>query len=157
MTTSQAFLAYRFAIMARERTQLGVAIGIGAILMHEDIDALAGTTSAGTDTTIAQFSHEANVPWPTVSVGLYGRFRVGDRWYLDADARGVYLTIDDVSASIFEGGGAVKYFFSNTVGAELGYSIGAYSVSLSQNDLIDFSGKLKYLAQGVRAGIIVVL
>jgi hypothetical protein len=157
MTTSQPFLAYRFAFMARERTQLGLGVGIGAILMHEDIDALTGTTAGGQDTTITQFSHEKTVPWPTFSVGLFGRFRVGNHWYVDADARGVYLKIQDISASIFEGGGAVKYFFSDTFGAELGYDIGAYSVALGRNDRIDFSGKLKYLVQGVRVGVIFAL
>ena len=70
MTTSQVFLAYRFAFMARERTQLGLGVGVGAILMHEDIDALAGTTHGGPDTAIAQFSDEKTFPWPTVSVGV---------------------------------------------------------------------------------------
>ena len=83
--------------------------------------------------------------------------QVGGRWYVDADARGVYLKIQDISATIFEGGVGVKYFFSNTVGAEFGYDVGAYSVALGRNDSIDFSGKLKYLVQGVRAGLIIAL
>jgi hypothetical protein len=157
MTTSQAFLAYRFAFMARDRTQLGLGVAVGAILMHEDIDALAGTTTGGPDTAIARFSDEKTFPWPTFSVGLYSRFRVGGRWYVDADARGVYLKIKDISATIFEGGVGIRYFFSNTVGAELGYDVGAYSVALGRNDSIDFSGKLKYVVQGVRAGFIIAL
>lgn len=157
LTTSQAFLAYRFAILAKERTQLGIGVGIGAILMHEDIDALAGTTSGGPDTAIVQFSHEKTFPWPTFSAGTYGRFRLGTRWYVGADARGVYLKIREFTATIFEGGGTVSYFFSNGVGAELGYTINAYSVALDHNEWSDFSGKLKYTCQGVRAGIIIVL
>src|SRR4030095_1994830 len=38
--TDQAFLVYRFAFLARERTQVGLGVGVGALLVNTDLDAL---------------------------------------------------------------------------------------------------------------------
>lgn len=155
--TSQGFLTYRYAIMARENTQLGAAIGLGPIFLSESIDALAGATGGGPDTTIAQFSQSKSFIGPTASIGAFGRFRVGERWYIEADARALYLEVSNIKGEVFDLGGVVRYFFSDRFGAEVGYSGGWYSVTISRDgNLVDMSGRIKYSAQGIRGSIIFV-
>lgn len=155
--TSQAFLTYRYAIMAKDNTQLGLALGLGPIFLSESIDAIAGATTGGPDTTIVQYSQSKSLVGPTASLGGFGRFRVGEKWYIEADARALYLKVDNIKAQVVDIGAAVRYFFSNRFGAELGYSGGWYEVTISRDGtLIDLSGKIKYSAQGIRGGFIFV-
>ncbi len=155
LNTSQAFLNYRFAFMARENTMLGATVGLGPIFLSESIEAMAGATAGGPDTTIRQFSQEKSLVGPVASLGAFGRFRVGDRWYIEADARGLYLSVSNVKAEVVEVGGVVRYFFSDKWGGELGYGGGWYQVTLSRDGkLVDASGTVKYSVQGIRAGVI---
>lgn len=155
--TSQLFLTYRFAFTAKENTQIGFGVGLGAIFLDEKIEAVAGATSGGADTAIVRYSQEESFPGPTGSLGLYGRFRVGEKWYLEADARALYLKISNIKATVLEMGLAARYYFNNTIAAELGYTGGYYSVTLTRDgDLVDLSGKIKYTANGIRAGMIIV-
>lgn len=151
--TNQLFLTYRYAFVAKEKSQIGLGVGLGAIFLDERIEALAGATG-GTDTVTVSYAQEESFPGPTASFGLYGRFRIGNRWYLEPDARALYLKISNVKATVFEGGLAAKYWFSDDFGAEVAYGIGAYSVTLTRDGtLVDLSGKIKYTNQGIRFGL----
>ena len=151
--TNQLFVNYRYAFVAKENSQIGLGVGLGVIFLDERIDALAGATG-GTDTVSVSYSQEESFPGPTASVGLYGRFRVGNRWYIEPDARVLYLKISNVKATVFEGGLAVRYWFADDFGGEIGYGIGSYSVTLSRDgSLVDLSGKIKYTNQGIRFGL----
>lgn len=155
LNTSQAFLNYRYAFVARENTMVGAAIGLGPIFLNASIDALAGATAGGPDTTIAQFSQSKSLVGPVASLGLFGRFRVGDKWFIEADARGLYLSVSNIKAEVVELGGAVRYFFSDQWGGELGYGGGWYQVTISRDGtLVDASGRVKYSVQGIRASVI---
>lgn len=155
--TSQMFLNYRYAIRARDPSQIGVALGLGIIFLRGELDALV-TTASGADS--ASFSGERKFNGPVASIGPYGRFRIGDRWYLETDLRGMYVKISNFKASVIEGGVAARRFFSNTFGAELGYNIGFYSVTVDRPATgngflsIDFRGRLEYTVNGFRGGII---
>ena len=158
--TSQAFLNYRFAFTARENTQIGAAVGLGALFLRTDIDALAGTTGGGADTTTVTYSSTQEFTGPVGSLGLYGRFRLSDRWYLESDLRGVYLKISNFKAGVLEAGAAGRYFFSKTWGAELGYNLGFYVVEVDQDPNggvlgTDFLGRIKYSVQGFRGGVVI--
>ena len=133
LRTSQAFLNYRFAFTARENTQIGAALGLGALFLRTELDALAGTTGGGSDTTRVSYAKVQEFTGPTGSIGLYGRFRLGERWYLESDLRAVYVKIENFKAGVLEGGVAGRYFFSRTLGAELGYGLGYYAVSVDQS------------------------
>jgi hypothetical protein len=153
--TSQMFLTYRYAFMAKERTQIGAALGIGVIFLRETITATAGATAGGPDTAIAQFSREGNVNGPTASIGGYGRFQLGDRWYLEPDLRALYLKIDNIKARVLELGAAGRYFLSDKVGLELGYGLGFYRVDIQGTNNfagINRTGKISYTVNGWRLG-----
>jgi hypothetical protein len=156
------YLNYRFAFTAKENTQIGFAVGLGAIFLRTEIDKLAAGTAAGADTTVVQYADTSSFPGPVGSVGFYARFRVGNRWYLESDLRGLYVKISNLKAGVIEAGLAGRYFFSNTIGAELGYGLGWYQVTLDKTSSgsgafgIDASGKIKYTVNGLRGGLVIV-
>jgi hypothetical protein len=160
LRTSQAFLNYRFAFTARENTQIGAAVGLGALFLKTELSALAAATGGGADTTTVDYSKTANFTGPVGSLGLYGRFKLSDRWYLESDLRGVYIKISNFKAGVLEAGAAGRYFFSQTWGAELGYNLGFYVVEVDPDPNggilnTDFLGRIKYAVQGFRGGVVI--
>jgi hypothetical protein len=154
LNTSQAFLNYRYAFTAKENTQIGLAVGLGGILLDEAITVLAGGSVNG-EVVTGEFVQEESFIGPTASIGLYGRFRIGDKWFLETDARALYVSVSNITARVIEGGVAFRYFLSPSFGAELGYALGSYKVTLDRDgDLIDLSGQVGYDAQGIRVGFI---
>ena len=153
--TSQMFLNYRYAFKADDRTQIGAALGLGLIFLRQEITATAGATTGGPDTAIVQYSRKGDINGPTGSIGGYGRFRLGERWYLESDLRAIYLKIDNIKAGVIEAGLAGRYFLSSKVGLELGYNLGFYQINIeSSNNFasIDRTGKIRYTVNGWRAG-----
>jgi hypothetical protein len=153
--TSQMFLTYRYAISAKEKTQIGAALGLGIIFLSTEIAATAGATAGGPDTVIAQFSRKGGFNGPEGSLGAYGRFQLGDRWYLESDLRAIYLKIDNIKAGVVEAGLAARYFLSDKVGLELGYGLGFYEVTIEGTNNfagINRTGKFSYTVNGWRIG-----
>jgi len=154
--TSQAFVTYRFAFTAHKSTQLGASLGLGAIFYRSQIDALAGVTGGRINTSGVLHSTTSEVTVPTVSAGAYGRFMLGERWYLEAELRGSYLEIDKSEVRMIEGGAAGRHFFSRAVGAELGYDLGYYRDSEPEiTDRGNFRGTFHFVVQGFRGGIVI--
>ena len=155
LRSSQAFFAYRFAFTAREATQLGAALGVGALFFRIQIDALVDVAGGGIDTSGVQYSETSETTVPTVSGGVYGRFKLGDRWYLETELRGFYLEIG-YEVGMIEAGVAGRHFFSRTIAAELGYDLGSYRISGAETtDAGDYSGRIQYLVHGFRGSLVV--
>jgi hypothetical protein len=159
--TSQAGLTYRWAFAAKENSQIGLGVGLGMIFLRLGVDAVAGTTPGGPDTAIVQRSSSADLNGPVGSLGVYGRWRLGDRWYLDSDVRGIYVKISNFKAGVVEAGLAGRYFFSEKFGAELGYALGVYAVRIDREGDdgggfagIDVTGKIRYYVNGFRIGAV---
>jgi hypothetical protein len=151
--TDQAFLTYRYAIQARERSQLGVGIGLGALPFKFEIDALA---SVGSDSVTS--SRAKSFVGPTASIGGYGRWLLGERWYLESDIRGMAVKIDRIKARIVEGNLAGRYFLSDKLGLDLGYGISSIRLTVDPRASgTGFSGRIKYPLQHVRAGVVLTL
>jgi hypothetical protein len=154
MDTDQAFLTYRFALMAHERTQVGVGLGLGAVFAKLELD---GLSNSGTVT----ISQHKSITGPLGSLGLYGRFLSGDRWYFEADARYVKVDIGRLDARIAELNGAARYSLSRLVALEAGYGISAVKLDIGPKTRITgeegiFSGLIKYSLQNVRLGVVLV-
>jgi hypothetical protein len=149
--TDQAFLVYRFAIKAGDRTQLGAGLGIGVFPFKLVVDRLL--TAGSEEVTSAS---ERTFTGPTGSIGLYGRFLLGNRWYLETDLRGIALKIDRLDAKIVEGNLAGRYFLSQKAAIELGYGISSVNLTVDpkQNGEGFFSGKLKYPLHNIRLGVV---
>jgi hypothetical protein len=148
--TDQAFLNYRFAISAKERSQLGLGVGIGLLPFKFEIDALASVNSNEVTS-----SGEKTFLGPTASIGGYGRWLLGERWYLETDLRAIKIKIDRLHASVVEANLAGRYFLSEKFAAELGYGISSIRLSVDPRDNgKGFSGKIKYPLSNIRAGLV---
>jgi hypothetical protein len=148
--TDQVFLAYRFAIRTRDRTQLGLGVGVGVFPFKLEADRLA--SAGGSEVTS---SNERSLTGPFGSLGIYGRFLLGDRWYLESDLRGIAIKIDRFKASVVEANLAGRYFLSDKLAMELGYGISAITLTVDPpEDREGFFGKLDYPVQHVRLGVV---
>jgi hypothetical protein len=148
--TDQVFLAYRFAVRARERTQLGLGVGIGVFPFKLEVDRFASAGGSGVTS-----ANERNLTGPFGSLGIYGRFLLGDRWYLESDLRGIAIKIDRFKASVVEANLAGRYFLSDKLAMELGYGISAVTITVDPpEDRQGFFGKLDYPLQNVRLGVV---
>lgn len=153
-----AFLAYRYAFTAKEKTKISAQLGLGAIFFDLGIEALAGVTN-GNDSLTASYSAGLDVTVPTSVLGLFGEFRLGDRWYLGVDAGWLGGSIESITVSLFQGGLAGRYFLSQRWGLEAGYGITSVKVTVDQagsGGLFDpsFEGSIKYPYQNFRLGVI---
>jgi hypothetical protein len=153
-----ASLTYRFAFRMRERNQIGLAVGLGALNFATTIDAVAGATTGGPDTSIVEYSRSGSTLAPTFAAGLYGRWRTGDRWYIEADARALYVPVDRITVAVVEGGGVVRYFVSPKFGLEFGYALNAVGLRLDpKSDGSGLAGKIRLGIQTIRLGVVAAL
>lgn len=147
LKSDQGFLTYRYAFHAAPRSQIGLALGLGALFV--DI----GLRNA--DTALVPISVSRDVIGPTGSLGLFGRWQLDDHWYVESDARGLYAKIDRISATVYEAGAAGRYFTSRHVGIELGYGLTWIKVTLDpRSGGGGFSGLLRYSLQNARLAVV---
>jgi hypothetical protein len=152
LNTNQGFLVYRYAFLAKPRTQVGLALGAGALFLNAALDAFG---SGGQ----VQYSQSEDATGPLGSIGLYGRFLAGDRWSWEADARYVSVSIDRFDAQVGEGGAAIRYAASSHLTFEGGYGVSAIKVDIAQARSVgpgSRSGRIKYSIQNVSLGVVVV-
>jgi hypothetical protein len=150
LNTDQAFFVYRFAFVAKPRTQVGLAIGAGALFLKAGLDAIG---SGGQ----VQYSQSEKITGPLGAVGLYGRFLAGERWSWEADARYVGVSIDRFTAKVAEGGAAVRYAAWSRLTVEGGYGLSAIKVDIAPTTSSGSgsrSGRIKYSLQNVRLGFV---
>ena len=155
LDADNVFLTYRFALVTDERQQFGLGVGLGAILQDTKIQALLSASSGGGSRSV-DYEAQESVTAPTASIGAYGRFRLGDAWYLEADLRGIYIAFDRFEARLFEPAAGVRWFPWERFGFE-----GAWSGQLIRVDIdpvegdgvIDeVGGRFEYFNQTVRLG-----
>jgi hypothetical protein len=155
--SDQLNLTYRWAFHASETSEVGLGVGLGAQILSLKLDALAGAASGG-DTARVEKSYKKNLVGPRPSLGLYGRWRLGERWNIEADARGIYAKISTVTIWDVEAGAGARYWFSNTWGLEAGYTLGLYDMKVdvaNSGSVIqyDFAGKFQYSNQKLYLGV----
>ncbi|HKP30307.1 MAG TPA: hypothetical protein VJU15_12925 [Gemmatimonadales bacterium] len=156
--TDLAFLTYRFAFMAKERTQIGAALGLGILFLDVGVEALGTGTGPGAG---RSFDVSKSVKGPLGSLGLYGRFLAGDSWQFEADIRALKISIDRFHPRVLEAGGAARYYFSPKVGLELGYAASGIRVVVDPKTFENgsegiVSGEIKYSLQSIRFGAVFV-
>jgi hypothetical protein len=154
LTTNLLFLNYRYAFMAKERTQLGLGVGLGALFLKAELDALASAGGGG-----VSYSASEDFTAPVGSLGLYGRFLHGSRWYTEADARIVKLRIDRFHFRYIEGDVAERYYLSHKVGLELGVGADAVKVDVDPrfddgNQQVGPSSQIKFSLTNFRLGLV---
>ena len=155
--SDQAFLVYRFALMAKERSQVGLALGVGPYFLETGIDA-TGSISSGDQSQSGSRSVSKSIVGPTGSLGVYGRSWAGERWYLEGDLRYIKVTIDRFDARVYAVNASARYFVSPAVALEAGYGFDGVKVDVGPKTtgitagLI--SGQIKFSQQNFRLGVV---
>jgi len=154
---NQLGVNYRWAIHAADRSQFGLNVGLGATFFDGTWIGTASITN-GSETIDGTATVEKNLVGPSLALGGFGRWQVGERWYIEAELGGLYVPIDNIKVSIVQGGAAVRYFPLEWLGTEFGYSLNTTRVTIDQKEdpLIDLggTGRLKYNSQNIRLGLI---
>lgn len=154
---SNATFQFKYSILAAERHNLGLALGLGAIFFEFGLDATADGCS-GPNCISGTLSTDRNLVVPTGAMGLFGRWRLGDRWYAGADARGIGGRVDRYELSVFEGNLAGEYFLSNRWGVALSWYFTNVTVDVEpQGDLSEpdnLGGSIKFAYSSLRLGVV---
>ena len=152
-------LFYRFAFMAKENTQVGFQVGLGALFFSIGIDALAGVTGGGSDTATVSYSAEKSLTGPTAALGLFGAFRAGDHWYFGVNAGAIGATVSGITATAWAGGADARYFFNDHWAVGGGWILNGIKISSDPgNDgFIDLGGSIKYHFNVFRVGVLYAL
>lgn len=156
LTTNLLFLNYRYAILAKERTQAGIGVGVGALFFSTDIDASASSGSGS-----VSYSATKSITVPVGSLGLYGRYLIGTRWSAETDARLVKLRIDRFHIHYTDLNAAARYYFSRKWGAEVGGGGSWVKVDVDPRSTVGDSNygpssKVKFSLANVRVGFVFV-
>ena len=154
---SNATLQFRYSLFAAPKHNIGLAIGFGSIFFDMQLDATAnGCTPSECQS--GAVSVARSVTGPTASLGAFGRWRVGDRWYVGGDVRGLSATVDRFDASVFEGAAFGRYFLSDRWGLEAGWNYTDVTVNVSPKENAglssDFAGKIKYGYSSLKLGVV---
>jgi hypothetical protein len=153
MNTDIAYLNYRYAIIANDRTQAGIGLGLGALPFNFGVDALA---SAGSKQVTYTAGEKLTVP--VGALGLYGRFLFGSKFGSEVDTRIVKLQIDRFDVQFVQLNAAGRYFPKKKYGFELGAGADAAKVDVDPREgaHVQVSGRVKYSLTNVRLGFIYV-
>jgi len=153
--SNNATLQLKYLIWAAERHSIGLTAGLGAIFFHADFTGSASACVAASCDSTGAFTITKSVTVPTASLGAFGRWRLGDRWYVGGDARGLGGRVDRYDISVFEGDAAAQYFLSNTWGLALGWYYTNVTVNISpRSGASVFSGKVAYDYSSLRLGAV---
>jgi hypothetical protein len=162
LSADYAFLSYRFAIMAKKNTQLGLNLALGYIAFKTDINALVGAGGPN-DTLTASYGISKSFPGPVGTLGVFGRFRFSEKWYLETEGAYLQASASNIKLTEFVIGAAGRYYLSRKFGFEAGYGITSVDLHITNtgsNQIIDagtIQGKIGYNFQNFRLGVILAL
>jgi hypothetical protein len=150
LNTNLLFLNYRYAIIAKDRTQAGVGVGLGALFFSTELDAGGNSVS---------YSASKSLTPPVGSLGVYGRFLMSSRWSAETDVRVVKLQIDRFHVRYLEANLAGRYFLSRNLGLELGGGLDAVHVDVDPRFNVGDaeygpSSEIKFSLTHVRLGVV---
>lgn len=159
LRSDNAFLNYRLALTARERVQFGIGVGVGAIFQDALIQATA-MVSSGDESETVDYEVSEDFLAPVASLGLYARVGLGDRWVIEPDLRGMVAHFDRYDARIIEAGVAIRHFPFRSLGIETAWGGQAIRVDVAPDEgggiVESVGGRVKYLTQNVRVGLVLV-
>jgi len=153
--TSMAGAAYLFSLVRQPTSELAVSIGARWLDVHAEVAGIAVATANGAPVGGAVISETGDASGPVPLVGLRGSVWLTQRLRLVADAR--YMDLETFFGD-FEGwkGSMTDYsigldwFLTPNIGIGVAYAGTAIDAEF---DDTDFSGKLDYSWDGLRAGL----
>lgn len=155
--SDNATFQFKYSILAREKYNVGLALGLGAILFDMHLD-FSGGVCDGPNCVADSLDATRKLTAPTVSLGAFGYWRVGNRWYVGADARGIGARVDRYDFTVFEGNVSGQYYLSNRWGLNLAWFYTDVSVDIGPKSdgtvTEDMVGNLAYNYSSIRVGAI---
>ena len=157
--SDNANLAFKYAILTKEKYIAGVEIGLGAIFFELQMDATA-EGCAGPDCTSGSVSIDRKLTVPTGALGVFGQWRLGDSWYVGGDARAIGGKVDRYDFSVFQADVFARYYFSDRWGAGAGWYYNDVTVDVAAKDGdtsdsdLDLGGKISFNYTSLRLGVI---
>jgi hypothetical protein len=155
--SSNANLAFKYSILAKEKFVAGVELGLGAIFFDLQFDGTADGC-AGPDCASGSVNIDRSLTVPTGALGAFGEWRLGDSWYVGGDVRGIGGTVDRYNVSVFQADAYARYFFSNRWGATLGWYYNDVTVDVAPKGgtsaSSDVSGKISFNYTSLRLGAV---
>ena len=155
--SSNAILAFKYTLWAAERHALGLEIGLGAAFFSLKMDA-TGTACGGPNCAGGTLNVDKSLTGPVGGIGAFGQWRLGNRWYLGVDARGIGAKVDRYDFSVFQGDVAAEYFLSDRWGLTGGWYYNNVTVKVEPksggsvaNDLV---GEVVYSYSSLRLGLL---
>jgi hypothetical protein len=146
-------LAWRWAFHASDNSQIGTALGVGAILFRTGLD---GYLSANDQQ--AEISAKRDITAPVGDLGVFGRWRLHPKWYLEADVRGLYIPVGRIELFVIDVGTSVRWFPLEWVGIEGGFGVNSVGLDVNQDPNATyaggFSGKIRYRLAHPRLGVV---
>jgi len=157
ISSNNANLAFKYSLSTGDKHNIGLEIGLGAIFFDFQIDATVNGC-VGTACDSGSVSVQKKVTVPTGALGAFGQWRLGDRWYVGGDARGIGGRVDRYNVSIFQADAYAKYFFSNRWGASAGWYYNDVTVNIApkggSSAASNVSGKISFNYTSLRLGVI---
>jgi len=153
-----AALTYQFAFLAKDKVQVGAQAALGVVFFKVGIDAVAGVTSGGADSTIVQYSASQSLTGPTAALGLYSDFRAGKHWYFGVNGGAIGATVSNISATSWVFGASARYYLSNHWALGAGWNLTGIKVTVDELGSgsglsADFTGTIKYSFNVFRLGV----
>jgi len=143
-----ATLTWRWAFHSSDKSRIGGTLGLGALLFQTGLDGYVSVNNQTSPTVSAARDLTA----PVGAIGAFGQWRLSDAWYLELDARALYVPIDRYEAFVGDFNSAIRWWPASWAGFELGLGLNAVRIDINKDPekilTGDFSGKIKYrLAQ----------
>jgi hypothetical protein len=159
-SANNANLTFRYSVWAAERHMIGLELGLGAIFFDLQLDATAHGC-VGTACDSGAVSIKKNATAPTGALGVFGVWRLGNRWYVGGDARGIGAKVDRYDISVFQADATARYFLSNRWGIGAGWYYNNVTVDIAPKSggqlPGDVAGKFTFKYTSLRLGIVYAL
>ena len=148
-----ATLTWRYSFHSSEKSRIGATLGLGAILFRTGLD---GYLTVNDQT--ASVSTARDLTAPVGGVGGFGQWLLSPKWYLEVDARFIYVPISRFEAVVSDITTAVRWFPTTHLGFEGGIGFNSVRVDINEDpDALvtdDFTGQIRYRLLHPRIGLI---
>jgi len=144
-------VSWRFAFVKSTLSEIAVSAGVSILDLEASLEGEAVAHAGGLMTPSQTIAESGDASGPVPLVGLHGRWWIGQRLRLGADAR--YFDIQDFdgwSGSLTEVGARLDYFLSRNLAVGLGWLSTDIQADFDDSSYI---GAVGYKFSGVQAGL----
>ncbi|HEX7878934.1 MAG TPA: hypothetical protein VF720_05960 [Candidatus Eisenbacteria bacterium] len=154
--TDRAFLNYRYAFMAREKTQVGLTFGVGALFIDTQVDALTEIQSEDGEREV-EYGAGGSIIGPSAAIGPFANFQVGEDWYIHSDLRWLKATVDRFTVRVLDAEAGTRWYPWTSVGFDLSGAVSSIALDVARpEDRDGLAGSFEYSLLQLRLGLVYV-